>query len=119
MNRKMWKEIIKETFIGFVRVMGILIIFLIGIYFLAKSIENEKTITNEKNTYPKTMKVVDIQEDIVTVKDANGFIFQFEGAEDWMIGDFCSCIMDSKGTEEILDDEIIEKRYSGFFEESN
>ena len=84
-------------------------------FFLGRYTKTEK----ENKIYPQTFKVVNIKNDIVTLENFEGYTFQFEGAEDWMIGDFCSCIMDSKNTDSIFDDEILEKRYSGFYEESN
>lgn len=72
-----------------------------------------------KNLYPTTMVVteVDYKTDIVTMEDFNGNIWQFEGTEDWMTGDIVGCIMDSKGTDLIYDDEIVKIRYTGYFEE--
>lgn len=69
--------------------------------------------TAEGNIYPllTTVTEVDRDKDLVTVEDNNGFIWQFEGADDWEEGDLCNCLMDSKGTEKIFDDEIIMTRY--------
>lgn len=89
--------------------------FIFSAIFTVKNTEIEK----ENRIYPQTFKVVNIENDVVTLENFEGYIFQFEGAEDWMIGDICSCIMDSKNTDSIFDDEILEKRYSGFYEESN
>ena len=89
--------------------------FIFSAFFAIRNTETEK----ENRTYPETLKVVNIENDIVTLENSTGYTFQFEGAEDWMIGDFCSCIMDSKNTDLISDDEILEKRYSGFYEESD
>lgn len=70
----------------------------------------------QDNIYPETgtVIVVDEQEDTVTVEDFNGNQWEFLGAEDWMVGDICSMIMDGKGTDEIYDDEIIAAKYSGY-----
>ena len=68
-------------------------------------------------TYPQTMVVVKVNNDVVTLADFNGFTYEFKGAEDWMVGDICSCIMDDNGTEKVLDDKIIDTKYSGYFEE--
>ena len=54
--------------------------------------------------------------DVVTVEDFNGNLWQFDGAEDWVEGDICTLIMNSKGTAEIKDDTIISVHYSGYFE---
>ena len=65
--------------------------------------------------YPQSMTVVQIDEatDTVTCEDATGNLWQFKGIEDWFIGDIAAMIMDSKGTAEISDDEIITIRYCG------
>lgn len=66
--------------------------------------------------YPQTFRVysVDPAADIVTLETSTGYLFDLEGVEDWQPGDTCSAIMDSKGTVDITDDEIITTRYSGF-----
>ena len=71
------------------------------------------TAKTEINIYPllTTITEVDRNKDLVTVEDNNGFIWQFEGTDDWEEGDLCNCLMNSKGTEKIFDDEIIMTRY--------
>lgn len=71
-----------------------------------------------KNSYPITTVVYDVSEatDTVTVIDFNGNLWQFKRVEDWNVGDICSCLMNSKGTELIKDDEIVKTHYSGWFE---
>ena len=66
--------------------------------------------------YPTTMQVTDIDynNDVVTVETATGFVYQFEGTEDYTEGDLVSCIMFSNGTADITDDMILSVRYSGF-----
>lgn len=72
----------------------------------------------KKNLYPLTTVVYNISEatDTVTVEDYNGNLWQFKGVEDWNLDDICTCIMDSKGTLLIKDDEIVKVRYNGWFE---
>ena len=74
---------------------------------------NVTTASTKANIYPllTTVTEVDRNKDLVTVEDNNGFIWQFEDADDWEEGDLCNCLMDSKGTEKIFDDEIIMTRY--------
>lgn len=71
------------------------------------------TAKTETNVYPLLTTVTEVNrnKDLVTVEDNNGFIWQFEGADDWEEGDLCNCLMDSRGTEKIFDDEIIMTRY--------
>ena len=66
--------------------------------------------------YPETFIVVAVDQDhdFITLQDFNGFTWNWNGCEDWMVGDIASAIMNSKGTEEIFDDEIMELKYSGY-----
>lgn len=58
---------------------------------------------------------VDESEDIITIEDAVGFIWQYEGVEDFAIGDIVGMVMlDIEGTESILDDVILSVEYSGY-----
>lgn len=69
--------------------------------------------------YPLTTIVYDMdrENDVVTVEDANGNLWAFEGCEDWEINDICSLLMYDNGTESIYDDEIIIAHYNGTVEE--
>ena len=66
--------------------------------------------------YPQTAKVVEVDYDnnIVKVVTFNGFEYEFEGCEDYCIGDCVSLIMEDNETEKIFDDEIVLARYSGW-----
>lgn len=68
-----------------------------------------------EDIYPTTAIVseVNYEENLVSVEDFNGNVWQFTETDDWEIGDICSMIMDSKKTERIYDDEILSVRYSG------
>lgn len=68
----------------------------------------------DSRTYPATMIVQSIENDVVTIEDSEGFLWQFIGAEDWNVGDICSVMMYDNGTPEILDDEIVKNYNSGF-----
>lgn len=57
---------------------------------------------------------VDEEEDVVYCVDFSGNEWSFTGIEDWMVGDFCSMVMDNMGTKCIYDDEIISTRYTGW-----
>lgn len=74
-------------------------------------------VNSANSNYPLTTIVVKINEDsdIVTVEDYNGNLWQFEGVEDWAIGDICSMIMSPSKTEKIYDDVILSTRYNGNF----
>ena len=66
--------------------------------------------------YPQTAKVVEVDydTDTVTVETFTGFLFAFEGCEDWEVGDCASLIMDDNSTEKIFDDKIVMAQYSGW-----
>lgn len=74
-----------------------------------------------ENLYPQTFVVVsvDYSENLVTVKDFNGFLWQFYGTEDWIENDICSAIVYDNGTESIFDDEIVSIHYTGWIENEN
>lgn len=57
---------------------------------------------------------VDEEEDVVYCVDFSGNEWSFTGIEDWMVGDFCSMVMDNMGTKRIYDDEIVSTRYTGW-----
>ena len=50
---------------------------------------------------------MDIENDVVTVKDTNGNLWAFNGADGRAVGDKVVCIMDTMKTASIFDDEIV------------
>ena len=67
--------------------------------------------------YPATAVVtsVDYELDVVTVTNATGFVYEFDGVEDLAVGDLMSLVMYSGGTPmTIADDEVISARYAGY-----
>lgn len=56
---------------------------------------------------------LDFENDLVTVEDCTGELWQFEGIEDWWYGDFAGMIMDDSGTKIIYDDIILQVTYCG------
>lgn len=73
-------------------------------------------LTASAEVYPLTAKVVEVnyEDDTVTVETFTGFLFSFEGCEDWAEGDCASLIMEDNSTEKIFDDEIIMAQYGGW-----
>lgn len=66
--------------------------------------------------YPTAAVVTDITDDVVTVETSTGFLYQYTGGDDDMVGDMVAMIMYNNGTPEtILDDIIISHRYTGFW----
>lgn len=72
--------------------------------------------TASAELYPETARVrcVNYDTDTVTVETFTGFLFVFEGCEDWQAGDCCSLIMEDNGTASVYDDEIIMAQYGGW-----
>ena len=69
----------------------------------------------QTQTYTRSMTVTETNhvEDTVILIDAEGHEWAFYGVENWLVGDNCTCTMDSKGTADITDDEIIFTTYKG------
>lgn len=93
--------------------IAIAMIFITGLLVCALKAQEAPTYSN---LYPASMIVVEVNQDtdMVTLQDFNGFLWQFEGVEDWVVNDICACIMNDMNTESIFDDEIVETRYCGW-----
>lgn len=74
------------------------------------------------NVYPETGIVTKVEtlsetETLLTITVANGNLFRCMTEDvDWYIDDFISMLIDSKGTVEVEDDEIIDIKYAGIIE---
>lgn len=82
--------------------------------------EDIEGISTLDNLYPLTGIVTDIQSgenpevDLVTITCSNGNMFSwYADAGDYEINDLASCIMDSKGTKYVDDDEVLLAHYAG------
>lgn len=75
--------------------------------------QNSGSLFNPDHIYSNVAKVIELDRDndIVTVIDGIGYTWQFTECDDWMIGDYVSCIMYDMGTESITDDIIIDYHY--------
>ena len=75
--------------------------------------QNSGSLLNPDHIYSNVAKVIELDRDndIVTVIDGIGYTWQFTECDDWMIGDYVSCIMYDMGTESITDDIIIDYHY--------
>lgn len=74
--------------------------------------------TPKEELYALTTVVTEVNEstDTVVCVDATGNEWEFDGVEDWSIGDIASLAMNDKGTPEIYDDEIINVKYGGWMD---
>lgn len=83
-------------------------------------IEDIEGISTIDNLYPLTGIVTEIEYDVepevdlVTITCSNGNMFSwYADAGDYEINDLASCIMDSKGTKYVTDDEVLLAHYAG------
>lgn len=68
------------------------------------------------NTYPRVMEIVEIVDDTAICVDATGMEWEFTEPEDLEVGDIVICTMYDNGTKEtIVDDEIVDVRWSGYY----
>lgn len=93
--------------------MFILVAFVIGAVF---GILLGRESISEPKLYSMGGVIVETSyaNDMVTFRDFNGNLWQFQGVEDFSVNDCVSVIMDSKKTPEIRDDEIVSVRYDGW-----
>ena len=68
--------------------------------------------------YPMAFFVAEVNRkaDTVILWDFNGGEWVWEGCDDWEESDICAGLIDDCGTNFIYDDEIINLRYCGFFQ---
>lgn len=73
----------------------------------------------ENPTYPLAgiITSVNYNTDTVIVTTAEGNEWAFYEPEDWQVGDICAMVMDSMDTESIYDDQILECRYAGTYDD--
>lgn len=83
--------------------------------------ENEiPELSNVNGLYPLTGIVTEVEYDVepevdlITITCANGNIFSwYADAGDYEVNDLVSCLMDSKGTKYVTDDEVLLAHYAG------
>lgn len=84
--------------------------------------ENEiPELSNVNGLYPLTGIVTEIEcdvepeVDLITITCSNGNMFSWytDSSDCWEINDLASCIMDSKGTKYVYDDEVLLAHYAG------
>lgn len=70
-----------------------------------------------ENLYPLVTAVIEINKEDNTVIsiDFNGNEWQFEGVQDWILGDIANFLMFDNYTDEIEDDKILCVYYDGYF----
>lgn len=88
---------------------------IVSLLFAASACGKRDAKTAESN-YAMTAKVIAVSEvqDTVTVQDSTGNVWEFKDASDWEVNDCASLVMNGKGTESILDDEIVDARYNAW-----
>ena len=88
---------------------------------MAGYMANAKPVYTLENTYPRAMEIVkvDLMADKAICVDAVGMEWEFYEPEDLEEGDIVICTMYTKGTQTIIDDEIIDVIWSGYYFEGN
>jgi len=83
-----------------------------GLFIMLAALTIEST-----NIYPATMRVADIDGDLLTVETSTGIAYQYEtDTSDYCVNDLVSVIMHRNRTPDtILDDIILDMQYSGYF----
>ena len=84
---------------------------------MAMFVGMQKPVYTLENTYPRVMEIVkvDLMADKAICVDAVGHEWEFYEPEDLEEGDMVVCIMYDNGTTNtIIDDEIIDVRWSGY-----
>lgn len=104
---------------------GTLYTFTDGTGYYQEESENKiPQLSNVNGLYPLTGIVTEInysvepEIDEVTITCSNGNMFAWyaDSSDCWEINDLASCIMDSKGTEIVYDDEVLLAHYAGVLE---
>lgn len=82
---------------------------------IATALLTLSTLTATGTIYPQTFVITntDYENNVVTISTCNGFERQFEGVEDYLVGDLVSCIMFDNFTPGTSDDIVISQTYSG------
>ena len=89
---------------------------------MAGYMANAKPVYTLENTYPRAMEIVkvDLMADKAICVDAVGMEWEFYEPEDLEEGDIVICTMYDNGTKEtIVDDEIVDVVWSGYWFEGN
>jgi hypothetical protein len=99
---------IGKAFILAIITVLLLALIINSIVFLYKNCTPPKSSYYSKSGY---IIQIDREKDEVTFVDCMGEMWVFYGAEDWLVGDGISAVMDTQGTETIHDDTIVDVRY--------
>ena len=94
-------------------------------YYQEESESEIPQLSNVNGLYPLTGIVTEIEYDIepevdlITITCANGnmFAWKADSSDCWELNDLASCLMDSKGTPYVTDDEVVLAHYAGGLEQ--
>ena len=59
-----------------------------------------------------TVIALDTLEDVVTVLDVDGHVYEFYGTEDWLVDDGCIMLINNNGTSNRKDDDVLDVLYN-------
>ena len=85
--------------------------------FSSFSVKAEAKRYGEERLYPQVFVVdeVNYKNDVITLRTLSGILYQWNGCEDWQVGDIAGAIMYNNETEEsIKDDVIVSLEYAGY-----
>lgn len=107
-----------DVILTLIATLAVVALIVVLIVLAAYGTHDEALGTNLTNGwyYALTTQVVEIdtENDVVTVEDSNGNLWDFYGVEDWEIGDCASLLMNSRGTEKVTDDRVEGAQYSAW-----
>lgn len=118
--QRLKKEKLKASVLIIVGITMIIMSLMITVYSINKGKNNtvkaeytNNTMVSYDNIYLSEGTVICVNSDLdkITVIDCDGEVYQFYGAEDWLVNDKCILLMDNNGTEDIKDDIIISTKY--------
>ena len=84
------------------------VILILAALFIIGSVVLKSNSVNG-NLYSKIVTVVNVDRanDVITIRDNLGYLWEFEDTATWHIGQVCKCVMDTNSTETIFDDSIV------------
>lgn len=96
----------------------ILIIALFGVGFVTGRNVGKQDAINHYYPLCGVVTELDREQDVVTITDCAGLMWQFTECDDWQEGDIACCVMHDQGTpDSVLDDVIVSVRYGGWMGE--
>ena len=112
--KNFFKDRNMESF-AFVIAILLVTVIALSVWFICMG-EPKDAIERKPDYYALATVVtaIDRDTDVVTCEDGRGNLWEFQGVEDWQVGDTANLLMDSMDTECIYDDEICGATYGAW-----